>query len=265
MKYNSGLPDDSVNVSKENFFFQMLKLLVALLIFSFLVYGALKVALHLAVDNLPPSYEKKLTQFVSMNMVDVGSPTSNSYLDEIVADIAKCAKLPYDVKVFMIPDDTPNAFALPGGTIYITKGMLKSLKNQNELASIIGHEMGHFKHRHHLKSLGTSLLYSLLTLTLGEGYGTILNTTLDISNVKYSQSAELEADAFALDVMQCTYGNVSDSTTLFSRMEVGSGSEWSYFFATHPAFNKRLEKMQERIEDKGYNTEVAVIPLREKF
>ncbi len=264
MKYSQKLPDDSVNIPKENLIFAMLKLLAVLLIFSFLIYGGLKVALHLTVDNLSPSFEKKLTQFVTIDM-DIESPTSNAYLDEITADIAKCAKLPYDVKVFMIPDDTPNAFALPGGTIYITKGMLRSVKNQNELASIIGHEMGHFKHRHHLKTLGTSLLFSLLTLTLGEGYGTILNTTLDISNVKYSQSAELEADAFSLDVMQCTYGTVNDATTLFSRMEVGSGSDWSYFFATHPAFKERLEKMDMRIADKGYDTKAAVIPLREKF
>lgn len=264
MKYSQKLPDDSVNISNENFFFQMIKLLTVLLLISFLVYAGLKLALHVVIDNLPPSYEKRLTQFVSIDM-DIDSPTSNYYLDEITADIAKCAKLPYDVKVFIIPDLTPNAFALPGGIIYITKGMLKSLKNQNELASIIGHEMGHFKHRHHLKTLGTSLLYSLVTLTLGEGYGTILNTTLDISNVKYSQSAELEADAFSLDVMECTYGTVNDSTTLFSRMEVDGGSEWSYFFATHPAFKTRLEKMHQRIQEKGYDTKTAVIPLREKF
>ena len=104
-----------------------------------------------------------------------------------------------------------------------------------------------------------------MTLTLAEGYGTILNTTLDISNVKYSQSAELEADAFSLDVMQCTYGTVNDATTLFSRMEVGSGSEWSYFFATHPAFKERLEKMHQHIVAKGYDTSSAIIPLKEKF
>jgi len=90
-----------------------------------------------------------------------------------------------------------------------------------------------------------------------------LNTTLDITNIKYSQSAELAADAFALDVMQCAYGNVSDAATLFQRLD--DGQKWDYFFTTHPAFDKRLEKMQERIVSKGYNTQAAVIPLREKF
>ncbi len=263
MKYNaSRLPDESVNIPKENFFLQMLKLLSILVVLSFLVYGGLKVALYFVVDNLPPSYEKKLTQLVSIDM-DIDNLKSNAYLDEITSTIATCAKLPYDIKTFIIPDKIPNAFALPGGTIYITEGMLNSLKNQNELVSIIGHEMGHFKNRDHLKGFGTKLLFSLLTLSLGEGYGTILNTTLDISNIKYSQSAELDADAFSLDVMQCAYGNVSDATTLFQRMD--DGGEWSYFFTTHPAFKKRLQMMEERIAVKGYDTKASAIPLREKF
>lgn len=261
MKYNSSrLADDSVNIPKEKFFLQMLKLLSVLALISFLVYGSLKVSLYFVVDNLSPSYEKKLTQFVSIDM-DIENLKSSDYLDEITKTIGSCAKLPYDIKTFIIPELTPNAFALPGGTIYITEGMLKSLKNQNELVSIIGHEMGHFKNRDHLKGIGVKLLFSLLTLSLGDGYGTILNTTLNISNIKYSQSAELEADAFSLDMMQCAYGNVSDATTLFSRMD--DGDEWSYFFTTHPAFKKRLQMMQERIESKGYNTEASVIPLEE--
>jgi len=262
MKYHPKLPDDSVNIPKENFFLQMLKLLSILAMLSFLLYGALKVALYFVVDNLPPSYEKKLTQLISIDM-DIDNLRSSAYLDKITETIASCAKLPYDIKIFIIPDQTPNAFALPGGTIYITQGMLKSLKNQNELVSIIGHEMGHFKNRDHLKGFGTKLLFSLLSLSLGEGYGTILNTTLNISNIKYSQSAELEADAFSLDVMQCAYGNVRDATTLFQRMD--DGEEWSYFFTTHPAFKKRLDEMQKRIVSKGYNTEASVIPLKEKF
>ncbi len=262
MRYNSKLPDDSVNIPKENFFLQMLKLFATLAFFSFLIYSILKIALYFVVDNLPPSYEKKLTTLVAIDM-DIDNLKSSDYLDEITKKISQCAQLPYDIKTFIIPDETLNAFALPGGTIYITQGMLKSLKNQNELVSIIGHEMGHFKNRDHLKGFGTKLLFSLITLSLGEGYGTILNTTLDISNIKYSQSAELEADAFSLDVMQCAYGNVSDATTLFQRMD--DGDEWNYFFTTHPAFKKRLEQMQERIKNKGYNTKAVATPLKEKF
>jgi predicted Zn-dependent protease len=263
MNYNTNLPDEHVNIPKENFFLQMLKLLAVLAAIAFLVYGALKMALTYTVDNLPASYEKKLTQLVSMD-VDIDSPKSNAYIDEITATIAKCAKLPYDIKTYVIPESTPNAFALPGGTIYITKGMLKSIKNQNELASVIGHEMGHFKNRHHLKSMGTSLLFSLLTLALGDSYGTILNTTLNISNIKYSQSAELEADAFSLDVMMCAYKSVSSATTLFERMDSGE-DEWKYFFETHPAFKQRVSLMKERIKEKNYDSSKSPVPLKEKF
>jgi Zn-dependent protease with chaperone function len=262
MKYNSTLPDDSVNIPKDNFFSQMLKLLFVLAFFAFLFYGALKFSLYYVVDNLSPSYEKKLTQFVSMD-ADFGTLKSNKYLDEITKKLSSCANLPYDIKINIIPEKNPNAFALPGGTIYITEGMLKTIRSENELVSIIGHELGHFKNRDHLKGLGVKLIFGLLSLSLGEGYGTILNTTLDISNIKYSQEAEFNADIFSLKVMNCAYKNVSGATNLFERMD--DGQEWSYFFATHPAFNKRVENMKENIISKGYDTKADIIPLKEKF
>jgi Zn-dependent protease with chaperone function len=262
MKYEPKLPDSSVNITKNSFLLEAIKLLASLIIISILVFTLLKVTLYFVVDNLPASYEKKLINTISMDM-DIDNIKSDKYLDELIESLKKCANLPFDVKAYIIPDTQLNAFALPGGSIYVTRGMLKSVKNQNELLSVLGHEMGHFKNRDHLKSMGVKLLFSLLSLTLGDGYGTILNTTLDISNIKYSQSAELEADKFALDIMQCAYGSVSDATTLFERLD--DGDSFSYFFATHPAFGKRLEKMREHIKDRGYDTSQPPIALKEKF
>jgi len=262
MKYQQKLPDSTVNISKNSFLLQALKLLFSLLIIAVLVFGMLKIALYFVIDHLPSSYEKKLTNYTSMD-IDIDNIKRDKYLDELVDSLQKCAKLPYDVKAYIIPETKPNAFALPGGSIYVTRGMLKMLKNQNELVSVLGHEMGHFKNRDHLKSMGVKLLFSLLSLTVGEGYGTILNTTLDISNIKYSQDAELEADRYALDLMACAYGSVSDATTLFERMD--NADEWSYFFATHPAFSKRVQKMKEHIEDSGYDTSKPPISLKKRF
>ena len=262
MKYQPKLPDDGVNISKDSFLLQALKLLLSLVFLTAIAYGLLSLTLHLIIDYIPPKYEKKLVQFISLD-AGFDNPRQSAYLDEVTDTIAKCAKLPYDVQSFIIPQDTPNAFALPGGTIYITRGMLKELKNQNELAAILGHEMGHFKNRDHLKGLGSSLLFSLLSLSLGEGYGNILNATLSISKIKYSQSAELSSDVFALDMMQCAYGSVSDAKGLFERLD--KGENLSYFLASHPAFEKRLKKMQEYIDEKNYDTSPEAIAFKKEF
>jgi Zn-dependent protease with chaperone function len=262
MKYNPKLPDANVNIPKSSFLFQAVKLFASLIIIAVLVFGLLKVALYFIIDNMPASYEKKLINYTSMN-IDIDNIKTDKYLDELTLSLKECAKLPYDVKTYIIPESKPNAFALPGGSIYVTRGMLRILKNQNELISVLGHEMGHFKNKDHLKSMGVKLLFSLLSLTLGDGYGTVLNTTLDISNIKYSQDAELEADKFALDVMECAYGTVSDATTLFERLD--DGENFSYFFATHPSFSKRLTKMREHIVESGYDRTKPPIALKKKF
>jgi len=262
MKFNQQLPDDSVNITKSNPLLDMLKMLSVLVVFSFLFYTVIKYTMYYVVDNLPIEYEKKLTNLVTTDM-GIENLKKDDYLDELTKKIGTCAKLPYDIQTYIIEEKNPNAFALPGGSIYITQGMLKSIKTQNELVSIIGHEMGHFKHKDHLKSMGVKLLFSLLSLALGDGYGTILNTTLDVSNIKYSQLAEFEADQFSLDVINCAYGTVSGATNLFERMD--DGKEWSYFLQTHPSFIKRVEKMKEHIIKMGYESKTPLIPLKEKF
>ncbi len=262
MKYRSKLPDDSVNIPKESYLLQTLKLFFSLALLAFLSYMILIFVLHTAIDNLPLKYEKKLVQFISFDM-EVGEIKSDEYLDEITQKISKCANLTYDVKTYIISQATPNAYALPGGSIYITTGMLKELKNQNELVAILGHEMGHFKNRDHLKTLGSSVLFSLISLSLGDGYGKILETTLNISKIKYSQSAELKSDIFALDVMDCSYGSVSNATELFSRLD--KGNEMSFFLATHPPFKKRIKKMQDYIASKNYDITKVPTPFKKEF
>ncbi len=263
MRYRGSLPNDKVNIPKENLLYQALKLLLSLLFLAFLSFVILTTAIHLVVNYIPIKYEQKLIEFVSFDK-EFKDKKSNAYLDEITTTLSRCSKLPYDVKTFIIPLKEPNAFALPGGAIYITEGMLKEFKNQNELVAVLGHEMGHFKNRDHLKIFGSSLIFSLLSLTLGQNYGSILNSTLDISNAKFSQSAEFDADIYSLDLMQCAYGSVTDSTKLFLRMKGGIDG-WDYFWASHPSFEKRIENMNEYIEEKSYNTAVVAQPLREKF
>ncbi len=263
MRYKVTLPDDKVNIPKENFLYQALKLLLSLIFLALVGFGVLTISLRLIVEFLPIKYEQKLINFISFD-TEFKDKKSSVYLDEITTSLSRCSKLPYEIKTFIIPLKEPNAFALPGGSIYITEGMLKKFKNQNELVAVLGHEMGHFKNRDHLKTFGSSLIFSLISLMLNQGYGMILNSTLDISNAKFSQSAEFDADAYSLDLMQCAYGSVTGSTKLFSRMK-NTTQTWEYFLASHPSFEKRIQKMKECIVEKNYNTTLAVKPLKEKF
>ena len=81
MIYKPKLPDDSVNIQKESFLLQALKLFLSLAILAFFSYMILTFVLHIVIDNLSPKHEKKLVQFISFDM-EVAEIKSDEYLDE---------------------------------------------------------------------------------------------------------------------------------------------------------------------------------------
>jgi len=256
MNYTAKLPDDSVNISNENPIVTVLKLLVSLALSVIVIYILLITAINYLVSSITTEQEQKI---MSLFTIDSNSTLKSGYLNSIVHKLEGCTDLPYDIKIDIIDQKEPNAFAVPGGLIYITKGMLKKVDSENELAFIIGHELGHFKNRDHLRALGYRLVLALVSMVLGSDYGFVANTTLDITGAKYSQSAELDADSFGLDIMNCTYHSVSGATKIFKKMD--DGDEWRYFMATHPSFKERIKIIESNIHKSGYDTTKALLPL----
>ena len=213
--------------------------------------------MNLIISNISVEQEKKLTNYLSFDFNI--SNNENRYLNEISTKLEKCAELPYNVKVFIMDDSNANAFALPGGTIYVTSGILKQLDSENELAFILGHELGHFKHKDHLRGLGKGLILSMITLLVGAD-NSLLNIGLEVGQAKYSQSDELKADKFGLEIMQCAYGSVTDASKFFEKMNKDDG--WKYFLASHPSFSKRVDSINDIIEQNGYNTTKPAISLK---
>ncbi len=256
--YRAGLPDDSVNTSLSNPLLTALKLAISLLLIVAVAYAALNYLIDITVSSISPEQEARLEKMfvVEANLSDANS----SELSRITQRMARCAKLPYPIYARIMEKPEPNAFAVPGGLIYITRGMLKKIKSENALAFIIGHELGHFKHRDHLRGLGYRLILGMVGLLLGSDYGAATQITLGIGSAKHSQSAEFAADAFGLEMMQCAYGTVTDATTLFEEMD--TGDEWHYFMATHPGFRERVERMKAQILRKHFDTIQKPIPLK---
>ncbi len=262
MKYNSSnLPDSSVNIPKSNMFSQAFKLFISVALIFFIFYIVLISSLNLIVDNISYSQEQKLASMLSFEVEE--DIVKDSYLQEITDKMLSCTDLGYPISTYIVEQKEPNAFALPGGKIYITRGMLKLLKNENELATIIGHEIGHFKHKDHLKGFGNSLILGLLSSFFGSGYGELFQTSLHLSQAKFSQSAEYNADTFAIDMMACSYKDVSGTTTLFERMD--DSKTWEYFLESHPDFGSRIREMKEKIAHEGYLQNGKIVPLRKKF
>lgn len=185
-------------------------------------------------------------------------PTLTNYITSIGHNLAALSDrpdLPYEFVV--LNDATPNAWALPGGKIAINRGLVVLLKNEAELAAVLGHEITHAAARHTAKSMERALILNIgllaahtalstahqnketdSALMLGAQIGALLIAT------KYSRSAELEADAHGMQYMARAgydpYAAVSLQETFLKLSENQSSSWGKAFFASHPPSKARI-------------------------
>lgn len=248
MPYISKLPDDEVNVTNSNFIEETIKLLLALLIFITITFSLITLTTSLVVEYISLDTEKKLQSIFSYNL-NIDSNNSDLdvvYLQSIVDNLNSCAKLPYNIDISISNQKEPNAFAMMGGKIVITKGMLKEIQNENELTFILGHEMGHFKHRDHLKGLGNGIIIAMISQFIPNSF---IQNVISLNSLNYSKVQESSADIFAIEMMMCRYKNTIGSSSLFDRMS--KDDKWSDFLSTHPNFNKRVKEINGYIDDKN--------------
>ena len=104
----------------------------------------------------------------------------------------------------MLSTPVPNAFALPGGKVYLFSGLLAKAENPDEIAGVLAHELGHLRHRDGTRNLiyngGTSFLIGLLFGDI-TGSGALIFASRSLVTASYSREAEQNADTFAIDVM----------------------------------------------------------------
>jgi predicted Zn-dependent protease len=164
------------------------------------------------------------------------------------------AKSPYRFSFRVLADArTVNAFALPGGPIFITEGLLRQLKSEAELAGVLGHEIGHVIARHSSERLAKQQLTQglLSALVVGSGDYTaaqIGQVVGSMINMSYGRDDELESDALGIRIM--AEGGY-DPRALIRVMEVlakaSGGSRQPEFFSTHPAPENRIARIKEEI------------------
>ena len=189
-------------------------------------------------------------------------PATNRYVRCIADAITEQSKDQTGVKtweVVVFKDDTPNAFALPGGKIGVHTGMLKVAKTQSQLAAVIGHEVGHVIARHGAERvsqqlaaqgvlLGASIAVGqdnpnagliMAGLGLGAQYGILL---------PYSRTHESEADVIGLDLMAKSGFDPRQAIELWKNMAASAGGgEPPEFLSTHPADATRIKNLESKL------------------
>lgn len=177
------------------------------------------------------------------------------YINEVGQKLVKVCDRSYLQYYFHVVDSPIlNAFALPGGYIFITRGLLAELENEAQLASILGHEIGHVCARHSAIQISEALGYQMVTLAAlasGPNAGEMLTVAAALSQTMrlgYSREREFQADAMGLKYMyKAEYDPMEVSNFLIQLSKKSSGLVgYSVYTATHPDTFDRIRETRNR-------------------
>lgn len=157
--------------------------------------------------------------------------------------------------------DAPNAFVLPSGHIGVTTSLLRLASTDDQLAAVIGHEIGHVVARHAAERTSTSTATSVLLGAVQQGAGDYgqavqafggLGAQLGVL-LPFSRRHELEADKLGVDYMVRAGYRASESITLWQSMSAQRQGSSPEFASTHPSDQTRVAELRAYISQRGYN------------
>lgn len=203
-------------------------------------------------------FGKKVEAQVEKDLTFVNDPIVVNYIRKIgkivVANSPKQPDIP--PSFFVVRNEEINAFAIPGGNIYVHTGLIDAADDEAELASVLAHELGHVVYRHGADNVARAMNASMLQqLILGQNAGQVSQVIggLVAQGVltDYTREDELEADSIAVPTLyHAGYdptGLISFFETLKERYGDSAGGP-AVFFSTHPPTNERITRVRADIE-----------------
>ncbi|HEY2953744.1 MAG TPA: M48 family metalloprotease [Candidatus Eisenbacteria bacterium] len=178
-----------------------------------------------------------------------------AYVDSVGQSLARISHLPALKWTFSVLDDpTVNAFATPGGYVYITRGILAHLNSEAQLAGVLGHEIGHVTSRHTAQRITQQEIAGVglsLAGALSEGfrrYGDAAQTALGVLMLKYSRDDENQADELGVEYStKAGYDprEIPGTYVMLKRVGERAGQRLPAFLSTHPDPGDREERTRQ--------------------
>ncbi|MBR1208218.1 MULTISPECIES: M48 family metallopeptidase [unclassified Bradyrhizobium] len=201
---------------------------------------------------VPDSFERRLGDVADaqVKVVFDGKPCSNAAgqaaFEKLVGKLRETAGLDTSVQSGVLATSVPNAFALPGGKVYLFEGLLEKAENPDEIAGVLAHELGHLRHRDSMRELihngGSSFLIGLLFGDI-TGSGALVFASRSLVTSSYSRDAETNADSFAIETMHTLGRPAKPMGELMFRVTGKEGGKGLSIVASHPLTEDRLARM----------------------
>ena len=213
--------------------------------------------------------------FVTQFEGEVPDPTLQAYVQEIgqkMAAVSDRPALPYQYR--LVKSKVPNAFALPGGEIFVTAGLMALMENERELAAVLGHETGHCCALHGVqgmqREMGVSVVAEIAARATGNATaGDAAKVVGTFANLKYSRKDEYQADQLGLKYIvkggYNPWGMVELLTILLNLSDKEPG-RLEELMQTHPISSKRIAEAKGMIQkDYASHQQTAADPGKARF
>ena len=173
------------------------------------------------------------------------------------------------VKVHYVDDPMVNAFASLGGHVFMFRGLLERMPNENALAMVMAHEIGHVVHRDAAASLTGAVVVQLLSAvffsTAPDTLASLVTGPNALMMMGFSREAERRADSAALEAMAAVYGHVGESARIFEVFQEEArrtgGGEPPELLSTHPLSRERIQALAALARQRGWPSEGQTRPL----
>lgn len=210
---------------------------------------------------------KELASELDAQVKLLDDPLVNNYVNELVQRLVhnSDAKIPFTVKV--IDDTEINAFAFPGGFLYVHTGLILAAENEAELAAVIAHEVAHVAARHATRSASRAFVWNLASIPMifaggpaGIAVRQVAGLALPMSMLKFSRDAEREADLLGVEYQYTAGYDPVALIDIFERLQAGereNKSRLSRMFFCHPTTGDRIQRAQRAI--------VTYLPPRDAY
>ena len=264
---STGLPAEGINSSEENALREFALLVGGLVALRSRVLAIAAFAIDRLVPLVPPGSRRAGSAARRARRAGrrpARSARSRRSLDRLAAH---WSDHPYAFRVGVLDEHDPNALALPGGAILVTSGLLEQVASENELALVLGHELGHYHARDHLRGLGRALALQLVLGALG---GEQIVTGLAgvagaLAQRGFDRRQESDADAFGLALVHAEYGHVAGAGDFFARLAErvrrgGAAGRLASYLDTHPLHADRVAALHAEADAHGWASEGALTP-----
>jgi predicted Zn-dependent protease len=267
---NPEIPE-GINTSKQHplkdFFILSIGVLGSIALCAFLLgLFAERLALH-----IPFSVEQELLESIEFEDPGKSNAEVQDYLNDLTSELLPHIALAEDitVQVTYVDDSIENAFASLGGQVWIYRGLIELLPNENALAMVIAHEIAHIQQRDPIIALGRGVVVGLfLTAIAGSStdrfVSSVVSDTGSLTVLGFNRKQEQRADEIALKAIAEYYGHVNGADELFKaflKQEDKHDSLTPEFFSTHPLSDDRIKEIKIQADKNNWQTTGPTVAL----